>query len=281
MTLKDAMAEAFAGWEGDLPPDWRAALGSVGDDFSRIDADLEFEAWEPIFPVRRGRHFPGQPKGAHALAAFDGIAPQEVRCMILGQDPYPEPGFATGRAFEAGNLASWNELDKMFSKSIRAYMQLIAAARTGNQNLSESFERWPDVRQMLCDPDCGFEGPSAIGDRWVRQGVLLLNASLTLSRFKVDVDPHQARGHLPFWRPLMLKVIATLRERDQPIVFIGFGDAAADILAEAGLSECVSGNCALILRDHPAFAEHVLGRENPFLLCNSYLEARGASPVAW
>ncbi|MBB6489285.1 uracil-DNA glycosylase [Rhizobium lusitanum] len=281
MTLRDAMVETLAGWEADLPSDWRVALGDIGDDFDRVGGDLEFEAWEPIFPARRGRHFPGQPKGAHALAAFDGIAPQNVRCMILGQDPYPEPGFATGRAFEAGNLASWNELDKMFSKSIRAYMQLIAAARTGDQSLSESFARWPDVRRMLCDPDHGFEEPSAIGDRWVRQGVLLLNASLTLSRFKVDIDPHQARGHLPFWRPLMLKVIATLRERDQSMVFIGFGDAAADIFAAAGLSEGEHGSYALVLRDHPAFAERVLGRENPFLLCNSYLEARGASPVAW
>ncbi|NEI72207.1 uracil-DNA glycosylase [Rhizobium lusitanum] len=275
------MTEVLAGWEGDLPPDWHAVVGAIGSDFDRIDADLEFEAWEPIFPARRGRHFPGQPKGAHALAAFDGIAPSDVRCMILGQDPYPEPGFATGRAFEAGNLASWRELDKMFSKSIRAYMQLIAAARTGDESLSESFERWPDVRQMLCDADRDFEGPSTIGDRWVRQGVLLLNASLTLSRFKVDIDPHQSRGHLPFWRPLMLKVIASLRKRDQPIVFIGFGDAAAGILAEAGLTEGTSSNCALILRDHPAFAERVLGRTNPFLLCNSYLEAMGASPIAW
>jgi len=281
MTLKEAMAETLAGWEADLPAAWRAALGPVGDHFDRVDADLDFELWEPIFPARRGKHFPGQPKGAHALAAFDGIAPQDVRCVILGQDPYPEPGFATGRAFEAGNLASWIELDKMFSKSIRAYMQLIAAARFGDTALSENFDRWPDVRRMLCDPSAGFEGPSAIADRWVGQGVLLLNASLTLSRFKVDIDPHQARGHLPFWRPLMLKVIETVLAMRRPAVFIGFGDAAADIFARAGLTEGLADGYALIQRDHPAFADRVLGRETPFLLCNSYLEAMGAQPVAW
>lgn len=281
MSLREAMAQTFAGWEADLPASWRAALGAVGDPFDRIDASLDFELWEPIFPVRRGRHFPGQPGGAHAFAAFDGIEPRDVRCLVLGQDPYPEPGFATGRAFEAGNIVSWAELDKMFSKSIRAYMQLIVAARTGDVALAESFDRWPDVRRMLCDPAAGFEGPDAIADRWLGQGVLLLNASLTLSRFKVGVDPHQARGHLPFWRPLMLAVVASLLRRNQPLVLIGFGDAAADVVGEAGLREGVFDGHAVILRDHPAFAERVLGRENPFLLCNSYLGAMGAQPVAW
>lgn len=279
--LREAMAETLAGWEADLPQAWQDALGPIGDDFGRVDAGLTFEAWEPIFPARRGRIFPGQPKGAHALAAFDGVTPDGVRCLILGQDPYPEPGFATGRAFEAGNLASWSELDKMFSKSIRAYMQLIAAARLGDESLSEDFGRWPDVRQMLCDPSGSFEGPGAIADRWVGEGVLLLNASLTLSRFRVDIDPHQSLGHLPFWRPLMLRVIEMLLSRGEPIVFLGFGAAASDIFAETGIREGSHGNVACVEREHPAFADKVLGRENPFLLCNLYLEAMGARPIAW
>ncbi|HEV7250287.1 MAG TPA: uracil-DNA glycosylase [Shinella sp.] len=275
------MAQTLAGWESDLPHAWRDALGPVGDHFDRVDADLEFEAWEPIFPARRGKTFPGQPKGAHALAAFDGIAPDGVRCMILGQDPYPEPGFATGRAFEAGNLAEWTELDKMFSKSIRAYMQLIAAARLGDEGLAQDFGRWPDVRRLLCDPAGPFEAPGAIADRWVGECVLLLNASLTLSRFRVDIDPHQSRGHLPFWRPLMSRVVEMLLARGEPIVFLGFGAAAADILAEAGIREGQAGHVAHVQREHPAFADKVLGRENPFLLCNSYLEAMGGRPIAW
>lgn len=281
MRLREAMAETLTGWEADLPEAWQAFLGPVGDHFDRIDADLEFEAWEPIFPVRRGKHFPGQPQGMHAFSAFDDISPDGVRCVILGQDPYPEPGFATGRAFEAGNVASWDELDKMFSKSVRAYMQLIVAARLGDDRLGASFEKWPEVRALLNDPAGHFERPSAIADRWVREGVLLLNASLTLSRFKVDIDPHQSRGHLPFWRPLMLRVIEALLARNMPVVFIGFGAAAADIFKEMGLSEGVSGSAACIMREHPALADAVLGEPNPFLLCNSYLEAMGGMPVAW
>ncbi len=279
--LREAMAHTLAGWEADLPQAWRDTLGPIGDDFDRVDLRLDFEPWEPIFPARRGKIFPGQPKGAHILAAFDGIAPGGVRCMILGQDPYPEPGFATGRAFEAGNLAGWTELDKMFSKSIRAYMQLIAAARLGDESLSRDFDRWPDVRRLLCDQNSGFEAPGAIADRWVLDGVLLLNASLTLSRFRVDIDPHQSRGHLPFWRPLMLRVVECLLARNEPIVFLGFGDAAADILGASGIREGLAGSIGYVQRAHPAFADQVLGRDNPFLLCNSYLETMGGRPIAW
>jgi uracil-DNA glycosylase len=281
MRLRQAMEETLAGWEADLPDTWRSALGPISEDFGHVDGNLDFEAWEPIFPVRRGRHFPGQPKGAHALRAFDGVAPESVCCVILGQDPYPEPGFATGRAFEAGNLAGWHELDKMFSKSVRAFMQLIVAARTGNDNFARSFDDWPAARTALTCPDTRFEGPDAIADRWVAEGVLLLNASLTLSRFKVDMDPHQSRGHLPFWRPLMLRVIEMLAARRMPVVFIAFGEAAVDIFKQAGLAEGVDGQAACILREHPAYAEAVLSRPNPFLLCNSYLETMGAKPVAW
>jgi uracil-DNA glycosylase len=277
--LCDAMAAVTEGWVTDLPDAWRSLLGEVTLGLADMDPALELEVWEPIFPARRSKHFPGQPKDAHMLRAFDGIEPSDVRCVIVGQDPYPEPGFATGRAFEAGNVEDWSELDKMFSRSVRAFMQQIVANRTRQPQYATSFAQWPSVRAVLRGG--GFESPSAIADRWVGEGVLLLNASLTLSRFAVNIDPHQSRGHLPLWRPLMLKVVQTMVARGQPVVFMGFGTAAANIFEAAGIYEGLSGNVAGIWREHPAFADVVLARPNPFDLCNSYLEAMGAKPVAW
>ena len=79
----------------------------------------------------------------------------------------------------------------------------------------------------------------------------------------------------------MLRVIERLRKRATPIVFIGFGAAASDILRQAGVVEGVSGGTACILREHPAFADAVLSKPNPFILCNTYLETMGALPIAW
>lgn len=278
--LVDAMRETLSGWQADVAPAWQPVLADVALGFDAIDPDLDMDYWEPIFPVRRGRTFPGAPQGAHMLRAFDGVEPDAVRCVILGQDPYPAPDFSTGRAFEAGNVATWRELDKMFSKSVRAFIQQVCEARTGDPAYARSFDDWPQTLGDIENGTIGFEAPSELADCWVAQGVLLLNSSLTLSRFKVEVDDHQSRGHLPLWRPLIQKVLAHIAARKHPVVFIGFGDAAIDNLRLAGVAQ-PDAPMAAVLRDHPARADAVLALENPFLICNRHLEAMGARPIAW
>ncbi|RST87729.1 uracil-DNA glycosylase [Aquibium carbonis] len=274
------MRETLEGWQDDLPAAWLPVLGDVELGFEDCDPALEFEAWEPIFPARRGRIFPGAPAGAHALRAFDVIEPDAVRCVLLGQDPYPEPGFATGRAFEAGNVAAWCELDKMFSRSVRAFTQQICAARTGRPELAASFEAWPTLLDEIEAGRIGIEAPGAIADRWVGEGVLLLNSSLTLSRFQVAVDPHQSRGHLPVWRPLIQAVLRHLAASGRPIVYLGFGDAAADNLRLAGLDTPIAPQ-ATLQRPHPAFADALFSLENPFVACNRHLAAAGVKHIDW
>ena len=280
--LGAALRDALEGWPADLHPPWRDVAGDAELAWDDVDPTLELDPWEPIFPARRGAVFPGAPAGAHMLRAFDGIAPEHVRCVILGQDPYPCPAFATGRAFEAGNVADWRELDKMFSPSVRAFIQAIIAARTGDARYARRFADWPATLATIESGAVDLEAPDALADRWVASGVLLLNSSLTLSRFQRAVDPHQSRGHLPLWRPLMIRVIEHLAGRDAPVTFIGFGDAAAETLAAADLSESDAGpDPRVILRPHPAEADAFLALDNPFTLCNRRLHAMGAAAVDW
>ncbi|MCP4319036.1 MAG: uracil-DNA glycosylase [Hyphomicrobiales bacterium] len=278
--LIDALREMLAGWQEDLPEPWQVVLSGTELGFNECDPDLELEHWEPIFPARRDRVFPGAPKGAHIFRAFDGIAPQDVRCVILGQDPYPEPDFATGRAFECGNVAAWRELGKMFSKSVRVFVQLICAARTGQDEYAQSFENWPSLLADIEAERIDLEPAARLADRWVKDGVLLLNSSLTLSRFSVKPDPHQVRGHLPVWRPLLSRVLDYLANTGRPVVFMAFGDAAADCLRAAGLNQ-PKPPVYTIMRPHPADADGVMAQENPFLVCNRLLETAGDRPVAW
>ena len=279
--LRSAMQEFLDGWKSDLPDDWRDELDGVNLGFDAIDPDLTLEPWEPIFPVRRGQVFPGMPKGAHLLKAFDGARPNHVRCVILAQDPYPDPGFATGRAFEAGNISSWRELDKMFSRSLRAYLQMLLAARSGDMTFARSFDDWPRALEAIEQGSPAIDTPDRLADHLESQGVLLLNASLTLTRFAAKPGPHQTIGHLPLWRPLIEAVLGSLTARETPLVVIGFGNAAADVLDTMGIPEGHSGNIASIRRPHPADANAVLSRPNPFICCNAELEEMGASPVDW
>lgn len=275
--LRQIMEEVLEGWQADLPPSWGAILGAVELGFDAMAADLSLEPWEPVFPVRKGKIFPGQPKGAHMLRAFEGIDPAGVRCVVLGQDPYPSPDFSTGRAFEAGNVAEWRELEKMFSVSIRTVMQMIVAARTDEAHWAGSIADWPRLRAAIEAGTIALEPVNAVADRWVESGALLLNASLTLSRFQVAIDPHQSQGHLPLWRPLMVAVLRYLAGTGRPVVFLGFGEAAARTLRLAGIEE--GETC--ILREHPARGNEVLGLPNPFILGNERFKALGAAPIDW
>ncbi|TIM13801.1 MAG: uracil-DNA glycosylase, partial [Mesorhizobium sp.] len=47
------------------------------------------------------------------------------------------------------------------------------------------------------------------------------------------------------------------------------------------IAQNASGHLRCVLRDHPARAEAVLSRPNPFILCNRYLEEMGSRPIAW
>jgi uracil-DNA glycosylase len=275
--LREIMQEVLQGWQDDLPPAWRAIVGHVRLGFPDMDPKLEIEPWEPVFPVRRGRIFPGQPKGAHMLRAFDDIEPAAVRCVVLGQDPYPSPDFCTGRAFEAGNIAAWRELDKMFSVSVRTVIQMIVAARTGEESWARSTTGWTRLRGAIEAGEVSLEAASQLADRWVNSGALLLNSSLTLTRFQIAIDPHQSAGHLPLWQPLMIAILRHLASTGQPVVFLGFGAAAAQTLQRAGVNE--GADC--VLREHPARGDAVLKLPNPFTLCNDRLRFLGAAAINW
>jgi uracil-DNA glycosylase len=270
------MESVLSGWQGDLPTPWQPIAAGVSLGFADCDPALEHEDWEPVFPARRGRVFPGAPKGSHMFRAFDDITPDEVRCVLLGQDPYPCAAFSTGRAFEAGNVAEWRELNKMFSVSVRCFLQQIVAARSGNDSYAGRFAEWPRV---LADIEAGridLEPAVQLADRWVAQGALLLNSSLTLSRFQISIDPHQSRGHLPIWRPLLVAVLKSLAARGKPLVCIGFGDAAAKTLELAGIAADDT-----ILRPHPARGDDYLALPNPFNACNNRLRAMESQPISW
>jgi uracil-DNA glycosylase len=169
VSLKRALMEILTDWPDDLPPQWRNPCGGVELGFGNADLQLELEFWEPVFPVRRGGNFPGMPVGAHMSLAFEGIPPHRARCVILGQPPYPATDFVTGRTFEAGDLASWRELDKMFSKSVRAFIEQIVAARTGNSGYARDFADWPKRladRERRGRVEARFSACAALGRRW-------------------------------------------------------------------------------------------------------------------
>ena len=157
------------------PPAAWAHLPFFTRDFPRIEAALAAET----------RHIlPPEPQRFAALAA---VAPEDVRVVILGQDPYPTPGHAHGFAFSV-------------EPDVRPLPRSLS-------NIHEEMKS--DLGACPPDGDLRF---------WADQGVLLLNTALT-------VPAGDAGGHARLgWSRLTEEVVAELSDR--PRAFLLWGNHA-------------------------------------------------------
>ncbi len=137
--------------------------------------------------------------------------PEAVEVVVFGQDPYPKPGHADGLAFSAGHGKP---------ASLRRIFQVLAEDRPG----------WmpPPVWKL---------------DGWARQGVLLLNPTLTIEIGRIG-------SHLDCsWQALTSDIVRLLCERDDAPVFMLWGDKARSFFEAA----CPAGRTPRVLATrHPS-----------------------------
>ncbi len=163
-----------------------------------------------------------------------------LRVVILGQDPYPTPGDAHGLAF----------------------------SYVGGGRLPASLRRiFAELSSDLAAP------PRRSGDltAWARQGVLLLNTSLS-------VEAGRAGSHLRYgWQSLTRDVIRAVAARPDPTAFILWGDKARAV------APLIAGSHLVIESSHPsplAARGDFLG-SRPFSRVNRFLAAAGRDPIDW
>ncbi|MFC3059956.1 uracil-DNA glycosylase family protein [Paenirhodobacter populi] len=232
MTLKDTMANALeAGWADAVPLSWRQEFDNVSPDFTAHALNKvqegEFSSPYPsLLPDQNQRHL---------FRAFRGIAPNQVRVCVIGQDPYPERDRATGRAFEDGAAHSGIAI------SLRRLLQSAVTVSNQNQKADENASGWSLIRD---DADQYFSETEAMTmyfDRLAEEGVLFLNAAWTFTEsaplpskkeLKYRRDRIQ-RAHAALWKPVTLRLIKRLAERDDPPVFLLLGKKAKKILSTA------------------------------------------------
>jgi uracil-DNA glycosylase len=232
--LRDLLRKKFAGWEGDLTPAWRNILGETELNFASRAFLRQCRADEIVVPGRKGELIPGAPAQAHVFRAFDQLRPESVRAVILGQDPYPSPAWATGRAFEQGNLTDWPESRREIADSLRRIIQVLANARTGNLKYIDGDQDWKTLVEDFGKGRLFLESPRRLFDHLQHEGVLLLNTSLTVS---VDVSsrPKRIRDHFRLWEPLLYRVLAFLASRERvPTVFLLWGQHALEVVERGG-----------------------------------------------
>ena len=224
--LRDLLRKKFAGWKGDLPATWRKFLGETELNFESRAFMCQCRADEIVIPARKGQAIPGAPARAHLFRAFDQVKPESVRAVILGQDPYPNPAWATGRAFEQGNLTDWPLSRREIADSLRRMIQVLANARTGNVKYINGDQGWKILVEDLHKSRLSLDSPRSLFDHLQHEGVLLLNTSLTVS-VNVSSRPKRIRGHFQLWEPLLYRVLGFLASRERvPTVFLLWGEHA-------------------------------------------------------
>lgn len=177
------------------------------------------------------------------FAAFSLTPPESVRCVILGQDPYHEPGQAHGLCF-----------------SVRPGTALPKSLQNIYRELSS---------------DLGVPAPKTGCLRsWAEQGVLLLNSVLTVERGR-------AGSHAKFgWQAFTDAAIASLADLPQPIVSLLWGKWAAE---KGPLLSKGCGPRLVLTAPHPSPLSAYRGffGSRPFSQANSFLTAHGAEPIRW
>ena len=112
-----------------------------------------------------------------------------LKVCILGQDPYPQEGAATGRAFEDKRVSGWNKTGR--NASLRNILKLLHKYRFNADTVS-SLGR---VRKDIETGKFNILEPDQLFDHWENQGVLMLNTAFTCKVGSREVS----NSHAPYW----------------------------------------------------------------------------------
>lgn len=226
----------------EIPESWRSALAPALEtaEARRLGGWLRAEeaAGKTIYPP------PGQRLAALALTPLE-----QVRVVILGQDPYHGPGQAHGLCFSVAD-------------GVDVPPSLV--------NIYKERES-----------DLGIDRPAGAGasgnlEGWARQGVLLLNNTLTVEAGKAG--SHAGRG----WDAITDAAVEAVAARAAPCVFILWGSHAQK---KAGRVKSLGKSAQhLVLKSaHPSPLSAYRGffGSKPFSQTNAFLRLHGLDPIAW
>ncbi|MDO8407955.1 MAG: uracil-DNA glycosylase [bacterium] len=195
------------------------------------------------------------PPPKYIFRAFDLCSFEKVKVVILGQDPYHGPKQANGLCFAVSSgIALPPSLQNIF-KEIESDLGSHSGVDGGH-----------GMEDTACPPKTGDLS------RWATQGVLLLNATLTVKARMAG--SHQGRG----WEQFTDAAIAALSREREHLVFILWGNYAKQKGAHIDRAKHL-----VIESAHPSpFSAHSgFFGSRPFSRANAYLLAHGETPIDW
>ena len=181
------------------------------------------------------------PKGRQIFSSFDHCGFDELKVVIIGQDPYHGDGQANGLCF------SVNDGIKMPPSLINIFKEI--------------------------KNDLGNEFPSTGNlERWADQGVLLLNATLTVRAH--SPGSHQDKG----WEIFTDAVIRTISDKKAGVVFLLWGAYAQ---RKGEIIDTKKHSVLSSAHPSPFAANRGFFGNKHFSKANAYLEQQGLKPIDW
>ncbi len=177
--------------------------------------------------------------------ALDETPMDKLKVVLVGQDPYINPGQAEGLCFSVTNGTP---------------------APPSLQNI---------FKELVSDIGCPYPKTTSLLP-WAHQGVLLLNTTLTVER-------GQSNSHANWgWDRFTHQIFKVASELDRPVVFIAWGRNARDALAGLPVQD-PKRNKILITSPHPSpfSADKGFFGSKPFSKANRMLAMMGVEPVNW
>ena len=160
----------------------------------------------------------------------------EAKVVILGQDPYPQEGAATGRAFEVGDLTTWEQSFRNIS--LKNILRAVYKAYTGEiisySNLKEKLKS-----------DFPVLPPGELFVHWEKQGVLLLNTSFTC-------EPGYPGSHKQLWKNFTAKLLNFINQKADGAVWFLWGNHAAEASGGIELKNAISMMHPMMCYDNPS-----------------------------
>ena len=175
------------------------------------------------------------------FTCFEACSYQDVKVVMLGQDPYHRPQQAHGLCF-----------------SVRKGVKLPPSLKNMYKELKSDLDIDMPSHGYLID--------------WAKQGVFMMNAVLTVEEGKAG--SHQKKG----WEIFTDKVIETLNEHEEGIVFLLWGNWAQK---KAKLITNPQHKILMSAHPSPLSAYQGFFGSNPFSKTNEYLKEMGRTPINW
>lgn len=181
--------------------------------------------------------------------AFTECPLDKLKVIVVGQDPYPQLGVADGISFSCGNTGKREASLRYIHNAI---------AKTVYDNKVDIKDLNPDLVE------------------WSRQGVLMLNTTLTTEVGKIG-------KHFSIWEPFTSYLIDMLnarsKENNKPYVWVFLGKKAQE------LEDLLNDDQIILRASHPASAAYAKEKEwdcnNVFNEVNNQLEKKGSTKILW